>query len=141
VSRNGGPQAIATTNVTVTGPAASADLSVHLTGPSRATHGSTFTETLTVVNHGPGPAANLFSGIVIPAGLGLADPAQAGRWGQLVFWTDRSLGADATVSYSVTLQVAVHQHGPALLFGGSVSTTPDPNPFNNFAFGVIRTLG
>jgi hypothetical protein len=141
MSRDGGPRAIATTTVTVTGPAASADLSVHLSGPSRATDGSTFTETLTVSNHGPGPAVSLFSGILLPAGLRLADPTQVGHWGQLVFWTDRSLGADSTVSYSVSLQVAPSHRGPALLFGGSLSATRDPNLFNNFAFSVIRALG
>jgi hypothetical protein len=117
----------------------SADLSVTVSPHPSAADGSTFTETVTVANHGPWPAASVSTGITIPRGLTLtADPGGT-KAGPVVYWTASSIGVNSSVTYTITVQVSASARGTVLFAAASASLkVPDPRPLNNAALTTVK---
>lgn len=117
----------------------SADLSVTLSPHPSAADGSTFTETVTVANHGPWPALSVLTGITIPAGLTLvADPGGT-RSGPVVSWTAQSVGVNSSVTYTITVRVNARARGTVLIAAASAAQkVPDPRPLNNAALITVK---
>jgi len=93
----------------------SANLSVRLDGPSIVRPGRTFVETVTVVNTGPDAAGRVRIKLSVPHGLVVDDAAGASRHGRTLLWYERSLGAHATLTYSVTFRVVTQRAVTRLL--------------------------
>lgn len=121
---------------------ASADLGVTLAGPSSAGDNTTFTETLTVSNAGPSPAANVASSMSIPSGVSVKSSGGGKIHGtgtrRLDEWTNRSLAAGASVSYSVTFRVDSRTNTRVKIRGASNSAVKDPNPIDNTAVSPMK---
>jgi len=113
--------------MTATVPAPPADLAVNLQGvPLLVNAGTTVTATVTVTNNGPGDAETTVIDVLAPAGWHVA-----GGGGSVGF-TATSVSAGQTVSYPVRLQ-AGGQPGIGIGAVIAVSSTSDPNWFNNIA--------
>jgi hypothetical protein len=133
------PSTPANTAVPIPPGSPSADLSVTISPHPSAADGSTFTETVTVSNHGPWPAASVLTGITIPSGLTLtADPGGT-KDGPVVSWTAQSIGVNSSVTYTITVQVNARARGTVLIAAASVSLkVPDPRPLNNAALITVK---
>jgi len=119
--------------MTATVPAAPADLAVNLQGvPLLVNAGTTVTATVTVTNNGPGDAETTVIDVLAPAGWHVA-----GGGGSVGF-TATSVSAGQTVSYPVRLQ-AGDQPGIGIGAVIAVSSTSDPNWFNNIALTASVT--
>jgi hypothetical protein len=89
----------------------SADLSVRLGGPAKVRTGRTFTERLTVTNHGPHRAKHVHVRLHVPHGLTITDAAGASRHGRTLRWGIGALAAHATRTYTLTFTVSTHRSG------------------------------
>lgn len=124
-------------SLTITKP--SADLSVTISGPSAAADGSSFTETITVDNHGPSTATDIVTGVAIPQGLTVTADPGGSQIGRVVYWKDPSLAAGATVIYTVTLQVGSHVHATVVIAAATGSLhVRDPHLANNVAATTVK---
>jgi uncharacterized repeat protein (TIGR01451 family) len=122
--------------VTVTAASTKADLAAGLSCPASLAVGKTGTCTLTVTNNGPAAAANVFATVALPASLAETSCSTGcAEYGNVVLWRQSSLAAGASVQDAVT--VTATRSGLALVLGGAVSSSPDPNPFNNIALTAI----
>ncbi|HXL90252.1 MAG TPA: putative Ig domain-containing protein [Streptosporangiaceae bacterium] len=122
--------------VTVTAASTKADLAAGLSCPASLAVGKTGTCTLTVTNNGPAAAANVFATVALPASLAETSCSTGcAEYGNVVLWRQSSLAAGASVQDTVT--VTATRSGLALVLGGAVSSSPDPNPFNNIALTAI----
>lgn len=117
----------------------SADLSVTLSPHATAADGSTFTETVTVTNHGPWAATGVRTAVTVPGQLTVtADPGGT-KTGPVVSWTDASLGANQSVTYTITFKVAAKARGTVLIAAATVAPkVTDPKPLNNAAVITVR---
>jgi uncharacterized repeat protein (TIGR01451 family) len=122
--------------VTVTAASAKADLAARLSCPASLTAGKTGTCTLTVTNHGPAVAQNVIAAVALPVTL-TETSCSTGctKHGNVVVWRQSSLPSGASVQDTITLQAV--GAGRALVLGGAVSASPDPNPFNNLGLATI----
>ena len=129
--------------LTQTAPVVSklADLKVTINGATKAADGSTFIESVTVSNSGPGAATNVLTGLVTPAQITVTNAGGGSQTGPAVSWTDHSIPAGVSVTHMVTSKVAAHAHGNVLMPVAAGSTqVKDPNYLNNVAVQTI-TLG
>ena len=118
-----------------------ADVSVSVTGPAKAADGSSFTELVTVRNAGPAPATGVITGLVIPSRVSVTSTGGGSKLGPAVYWTDPSIAAGASVTYTITLKTSATAHGTVLFAAASASTqVTDPNYANNGAVNTV-TLG
>ena len=117
----------------------SADLSVTLSPHATAADGSTFTETVTVTNHGQWPATSVRTAVTVPGQLTVtADPGGT-KTGPVVWWTDASLGTNQSVTYTITFKVAAKARETALIAAATASPkVADPRPLNNAALITVR---
>jgi hypothetical protein len=117
----------------------SADLSVTLSPHATAADGSTFTETVTVTNHGPWAATSVRTAVTVPGQLTVtADPGGT-KTGPVVSWADASLGANDSVTYTITFKVAAKARGTVLIAAATASTkVADPKPLNNAAIIIVK---
>jgi hypothetical protein len=117
----------------------SADLSVTLSPHATAAAGSTFTETVTVTNHGPWAATDVRTAVTVPGQLTVTDDPGGTKTGPVVRWVDASLGANDSVTYTITFKVAARARGTALIAAATASAkVADPKPFNNAAFITVK---
>jgi hypothetical protein len=145
--------AVTATNWAGTGPASSpsnavtpeppgtpsADLSVTLSPHPTAADGSTFTETVTVTNHGPWAATHVRTAVRVPDQLTVTAAPGGTRAGPKVWWVDASLGANDSVTYTITFKVAAKARGTALIAAATASTkVADPKPLNNAATITVK---
>jgi hypothetical protein len=144
---------VTATNAVGTGPASapsaavtpeppgkpSADLSVTLSPHATAADGSTFTETVTVTNHGQWPATSVRTAVTVPGQLTVtADPGGT-KSGPVVSWTAASLGTNQSVTYTITFKVAAKARGTALIAAATASPKiADPKPLNNAALITVK---
>ena len=144
---------VTATNAAGTGPASapsaavtpeppgkpSADLSVTLSPHATAADGSTFTETVTVTNHGQWPATSVRTAVTVPGQLTVtADPGGT-KSGPVVSWTAASLGTNQSVTYTITFKVAAKARGTALIAAATASPKiADPKPLNNAALITVK---
>jgi hypothetical protein len=134
-----GPASAASNAVTLEPPGKpSADLSVTLSPHPIAADGSTFTETVTVTNHGPWPATNVSTAVTVPGQLTVTAAPGGKKVGPVVFWTDASLGVNQSVSATITFKVAAKARGTALIAAAAASKVPDQKPLNNVAVIAVR---
>ena len=100
----------------------------------------TFTETVTVTNHGQWPATSIRTAVTVPSQLTVtADPGGTTS-GPVVSWTAASLGTNQSVTYTITFKVTAKARGTALLAAATASPkVADPKPLNNAA--LIVKLG
>lgn len=104
-----------------------------------AADGSTFTETVTVTNHGQWPATSVRTAVTVPSQLTVtADPGGT-KTGPVVSWTDASLGVNQSVTYTITFKVAAKARGTALIAAATASPkVADPKPLNNVALITVK---
>ncbi len=115
-----------------------ADVSVSVTGPGRAADRSSFTEVLRVSNAGPAAATGVITGLVIPSGVSITSTGGGSRLGSAVYWTDPSIAAGASVTYTVALKTSATAHGTVVFAAASASTqVKDPNYANNAAVNTV----
>lgn len=112
---------------------AQADISVSISGPTKATTGSSFTETLTVTNHGPSTATAVASTMTVPSELTVTSSAGGTLSGGRISWSATTLASGASVSYAVKFSVSMHGNGTLPIAVSASSATADPNPANNSA--------
>jgi uncharacterized repeat protein (TIGR01451 family) len=143
---------VTATNTAGTGPAAaassavtpepagkpSADLSVTLSPHPTAADGSTFTETVTVTNHGPWPATDVSTAVIVPSQLTVTAAPGGKKVGPVISWTDASLGVNESVSATITVKVAAKARGTVLIAAGTAAKVPDPKPLNNVAIITVK---
>lgn len=145
--------AVTATNPAGTGPASgasnavtpeppgrpAADLSVTLSPHAPAADHRAFTETVTVTNHGPWPATGVRTRVTVHGHLTVSASPGGTRARRVVSWTDPSLGANESVTYSITFKVAARAHGRALIAAAVFSPkVPDPKPWNNMTVIAVR---
>ena len=120
---------VTATNAVGTGPASapsaavtpeppgkpSADLSVALSPHATAADGSTFTETVTVTNHGQWPATSVRTAVTVPGQLTVTADPGCTKTGPVVSWTAASLGVNQSVTYTITFKVAAKARGTVLV--------------------------
>ena len=137
---NGFAAGTATQTIAVTAAAGTgADLAVTLTAPATAGDGTTFAATLTVTDNGPNPAANLVTGLNIPAGVTAGNTSGARQIGPLLTWTAKTIPNGQNITYTITYTVGSRTHTTALLAAAAASlTTRDPHLANNAAATRIR---
>ena len=116
----------------------SADLSVTLNPHPTAADGSTFTETVTVTNHGPWPATDVSTAVIVPGQLTVTAAPGGKKVGPVISWTDASLGVNESVSATITVKVAAKARGTALIAAGTAAKVRDPKPLNNVALITVR---
>jgi uncharacterized repeat protein (TIGR01451 family) len=133
-----GPASAPSKAVTPEAPKPRADLTAALSRHPSATDGSTFTETVTVTNRGPSTALNVVTKVIIPGHLSVVSPDGGKQAGAVISWTDPSLGVGKSVSYPVAVRVAARAKGTVLIAATIISTTVDPNPFNNWAITAVK---
>jgi len=118
-----------------------ADLSVHLSGPTKVRAGRTFTETLTVTNHGPHRAGRVHLALRVPHGFAASNAAGASRHGRALRWHITTLPAHATRTYTLTLRVTAHRHGHRTITAAVRSLAAhDPNDHNNHRADRLRIV-
>jgi len=116
-----------------------ADIRVSISGPSSAADGSTFTETITVLNAGPAAAKNVITALPVPSGLSVTSSPGASEIHSILYWTDPLLAYGAPpLTYTVTFKVASNARGNADIGVAAASETPDPNLLNNAALTVVK---
>jgi hypothetical protein len=126
-----------TLTVTAAGPAR-ADLSISAAAPAAVAPSATVTVKLTVANAGPSAAAKTGTALLIPRGWTVASAGGGTVTGkQLITFTDASVAANATITYTVTL-TAPATKGTGLLTAAVASTVKDPNIRNNLTLILIR---
>jgi uncharacterized repeat protein (TIGR01451 family) len=127
---NDGTAANETVTTTIT---PSADLVTTKTGPATALAGTTVTYTLSTVNNGPSPAANVVVTDNIGTGLTNVVPSNGGSYssttGIVTFPAIASLANGATQTY--TISVTAPFSGTITDVVASNSITSDPDPSNN----------
>ena len=126
-----------TLTVTSAGPAR-ADLSVSASAPAEVSPSAAVTVTVKVANAGPSAAVKTGTALLIPRGWTVASAGGdtvIGR--QLITFTDASLAAGGTITYTVTL-TAPAAKGRALLAAAAASTVKDPDIFNNVTLIPIQ---
>jgi uncharacterized repeat protein (TIGR01451 family) len=125
-------------------PASPADLTVTLTGPSSVNAGSNATYTITLVNHGPGPAQNVVLSDLLPAGSTLVSMTPAtgnpdsftfAQSGSTVTESAASMAAANTDTFTLVVFAPSNlSNGAAFSDTASVSSnSTDPNPADNTA--------
>jgi hypothetical protein len=135
-----GPASAASNAVTPEPPGKpSADLSVTLSPHATAADGSTFTETVTVTNHGPWAATGVRTRVRILGRLTVIADSGGRKTGRVISWTDASLGANESVTYSITLKVPARARGRALIAASAVAPkVADPRRLNNVAVIIVK---
>lgn len=135
-----GPASAPSNAVTPSAPGApSADLAVTVHGPAAAGDGSTFTETITVHNAGPGTATGIATGLNVPWGLTVTSAPEGSRIGPVVYWWDSSLAANATVTHTLTFRVDTWPHYTAAIGVATASSkVADPHPADNVALTTVK---
>jgi hypothetical protein len=144
---------VTATNAVGTGPASapsaavtpeppgkpSADLSVALSPHATAADGSTFTETVTVTNHGQWPATSIRTAVTVVGQLTVTAYPGGTKRGPVVRWTAASLGVNQSVTYTITFKVAARARGRALIAAATTSPkVADPKPLNNAALITVK---
>lgn len=115
-----------------------ANLSVAVTGPPTAAPGTSFTETITVTDHGPSPATDIVTALIVPKGLTVTSAGDAATLGARLHWDDRTLAAGAKVTYTVTFEVGTDAPSTAYMAAATASqNVPDPHPANNVAATTV----
>jgi uncharacterized protein DUF11 len=126
-----------TLTVTPAGPAR-AGLSISASAPAEIAPSAAVTVTVKVANAGPSAAAKTGTALLIPRGWTVARTGGGTVTGrQLITYTDTSLAADATITYTVTL-TAPAAKGRDLLAAATTATTKDPSILNNVTLIPIR---
>ncbi len=116
-----------------------ADLSIAVSGPASAADGSTFTEKLTVTNHGSSRATSILSELAVPKQVTVTADPGGFKYNSKVYWTKQSLAAHSTVTYTITFKAGAAGNGTALIDVATVSLKiPDPTMANNVAVKRIR---
>jgi hypothetical protein len=133
-----GPASAPSKAVTPEAPKPSADLMTALSRHPSAKDGSTFTETVTVTNHGPSAAPDVVTKVILPGHLSVVSTHGGRQAGAVISWTDASLGVNKSVSYTVTVRVAARAQGTVLIAATIISTAKDPNPLNNWAITAVK---
>jgi hypothetical protein len=133
-----GPASAPSKAVTPQAPKPSADLTTTLTRHPTAKDGSTFSETVTVTNHGPQAAPNVVTKVILPVQLTAVATHGGKQAGSMISWSAPSLGVGKSVSYTVTVKVAAHAHGTVLITAAIISTAKDPKPLNNWAMTAVK---
>jgi len=110
-----------------------ADLAASITGATRATSGSSFTETLTVTNHGPDTATSDVSTMTVPTGLTATGTAGGTLSGGKISWKLGNLASGASATYVVTFTVSLRGNGTLPISASTSAATSDPNTANNSA--------
>lgn len=124
-----------------------ADLAVSMTADRRSVKpNSNLTYTITVQNHGPGPAAGVTLQDPLPAGTtfvsatwsqGTCTAPPAGSGGTLSCHIDSlASGAGATLTLTVRIEAAAGK--TVTNMAAAAATTPDPNPDNNSSTVTLR---
>lgn len=112
---------------------AQADLGVSISGPAKATSGSSFTETLTVTNHGPSAASAVASTMTVPTGLTVSSSGGGSVSNGSISWSLPTLASGASASYAVKFSVSLHGNATLPISVSTSSATSDPNTANNSA--------
>ena len=133
-----GPASAPSKAVTPEAPKPRADLTTALSRHPSAQDGSTFTETVTVTNHGPSAAPDVVTKVILPGHLSVVSAHGGRQAGAVISWTAPSLSVGKSVSYSVTVKVAARAQGPVLIAATIISAAVDPNPLNNWAITVVK---
>lgn len=110
----------------------SADVEVQKDGPATVLENGVVTYTVTVVNHGPGAAADVVLNDTLPAGFALDPASTAGTVaGGVLSWQVGGLAAGASASFTFS-GTATAPAGTVLVnTASSTSSTPDTAPSNN----------
>ena len=128
------------TNAAVTLMSASADVGVTKSGPTGIVFGTNFNYTISVANAGPSTAAGISVTDSLPAGLVFvsASPAAASTNGGVIVWTNISLIANATNTFTLTVNSTARGSVTNIAtVGGPVF---DPNPTNNTSVPVVTAI-
>lgn len=116
-----------------------ADLQVTVTAPATLGKHETGIWRLTVLNHGPAPAANVRAAL-ITQGLTVISTSPATKTGRVQVggltisgpaWSIASLAAGASATFEVTATPTASRAGTLSVIGGAVSSIPDPVPADN----------
>jgi hypothetical protein len=125
--------------VTIDGPLA--DLAMTLDGWGAAASRTTFTEPVTITNHGPAPAFGISTQLLVPSGLSPRSFPGATFADGVLHWLDPTLASGATIIDDVTFAVATNRVRRSIIGGVVMSSTAfDPDPSNN-ATTTMMTIG
>ncbi|GLZ42184.1 VWA domain-containing protein [Actinokineospora sp. NBRC 105648] len=123
-----------TGNVTAPQGPARADIAVSLSAPATATSGAPFVVTLTVRNNGPAAATAILSGITLPKGTRVTNPAGGivTDHGRVVAFYLPTLASGTSTSYAVTVTSDRTLTGAQTIAGAGASlVVRDPDYRNN----------
>jgi hypothetical protein len=115
-----------------------ADVALSVTAPATVDDGATFTETVTVTNHGPSPATGIATNLLINNGLFVASARGATVDSGDLLWNDASLAAGTSVTHTATFIVHHNVHASTHIGGVTESAVEDPDLANNAAIEAIR---
>jgi Bacterial Ig-like domain (group 3)/Domain of unknown function DUF11 len=115
-----------------------ADLKITLSVPSTAADGASMTQTVTVTNQGPATASRVVTTLTEPGGLTVSSAGGAAVHRCVLTWDTASLAPGSSLIFTVTAKVSAHARGSVLVAAGTLSATPDPDPFNNAAVARVR---
>lgn len=120
-------------------PHGSADLKVGVQTPQFTGAGTDVTTKITVTNNGPAPAGPTQTTLIVPAGYTVKDNGGGSlannSVGGLDTFVTPSLPTGATATFTATL-TAPKGFAVGFTAAYAFSTTPDPNIFDNAAFGI-----
>jgi hypothetical protein len=126
-----------TLTIITPGPAR-ANLSISASAPAEVAPSAAVTVTVKVANAGPSAAGKTGTALLIPRGWTVARAGGGTVIGrQLITFTDASLAANGTITYTVTL-TAPAAKGRDLLAAATASTIKDPSILNNVTLVSIR---
>ena len=80
----------------------------------------------------------MITALVEPLGLTVTNPDGASVHGPVLTWTTASLAPGASLTSTVTAQVAAHAHATVALAAGTLSATPDRSLGNSPAATKLR---
>ena len=126
-----------TLTIITPGPAR-ANLSISASAPAEVAPSAAVTVTVKVATAGPSAAGKTGTALLIPRGWTVARAGGGTVIGrQLITFTDASLAANGTITYTVTL-TAPAAKGRDLLAAATASTIKDPSILNNVTLVSIR---
>jgi hypothetical protein len=101
-----------------------ADLWVSISGPSSAADGSSFTETITVANHGPDASGSEGgTAVTIPRGTTVSSAPGATEVDGVEIWSNPSLADGASLTDTITYTVGANAQGTVIIDAAATTGT------------------
>jgi hypothetical protein len=114
-----------------------ADISIAMSCPSTALANGHVTCTITVTNHGPASAKNVYAVAFLPSSLSSITVSTGGKLVKhTAVWTAATLASGASSTFTVSATAAAR--GTSTVTAVAFSSNPDPNWLNNLVLSTIK---